>query len=161
MSWVELEGAQAVRVVVDTTEEFLEGAEATVSIDEPGRLSPGPDLELVADLKDLNIWSAALDGSSGNILVGTGPQGELFRVRKSGKVERVSAFIESDVYAVAAGTKGSFFVASSPHGKVFLVDAAGKVEEYFNPKEEFIWSMLMDKKGVLYVATGPAGKFFG
>jgi hypothetical protein len=148
------------RVVIDSTEDFLEGKGASVSIDEPGVLTPGPSISRLADLKDLNIWSAIREAKSGDFILGTGPEGEVFRVRSNGKVMRLSAFIESDVYAVTEGPQGELYVASSPHGKVFRIDGSGKVDEYFNPNEEFIWSMLTNKKGELFVATGSAGKIY-
>jgi hypothetical protein len=153
-------GAQAKRVVVDTAEDFLQGEELSVSVNEPGTLSLGPAIARLADLKDLNLWSAVREPRTGDLILGTGPEGEVFRVRPSGKITRLSAFIESDVYAVALGPKGEIYAASSPRGKIFRIQSSGKVEEYFNPKEEFIWSMVTDKKGNLFVATGPAGKIF-
>jgi len=152
--------AQPERVILDSTEQFLEGKGATVSIDEPGILSTGPAISRLADLKDLNIWAAIRDFKTGDFILGTGPEGEVYRIRSNGKVMRLSAFIESDVYALTQGPKGELYVASSPHGKIFRIDASGKVEEYFNPNEQFIWSIVANKKGELFVATGPSGRIY-
>ncbi|MDZ4788511.1 MAG: WD40 repeat domain-containing protein [Blastochloris sp.] len=155
-----LKATQSERVILDTTEDFLAGKSPSVSIDEPGQLSPGPNISRLADLKDRTIWSAAQDGKTGDIILGTGPEGEVYRVSTKGKVQKLTAFLESDVYAVALGLKGEIYVASSPKGKIFIITSAGKVEEYFNPKEQFIWSMVVNKRGELFVATGSAGKIY-
>lgn len=168
LSGATLAATQPVRVVVDSTDDFFAGRSLGVAIEEPGSLSAGSLTNQLADLKNKTIWSIAQNPLTKNLIIGTGPEGEVFKVKPQKKfftngrpiAQKITAFTESDVYAVTAGLKGEMFIASSPKGKVFRIDASGKIEPYFNPNEQYIWSMAVNPKGELFVATGTSGKIY-
>src|SRR5258708_32373052 len=86
------------------------------------------------------IWSTAMD-AAGNIYLGTGHDGKLFRVSPDGKGSVLYKASELDVTALAIGGDGAIFAATSPDGKVYRVTADGKAEVYFDPADKYIWSL--------------------
>jgi hypothetical protein len=147
------------RETVGSFDDFAQGEPVSVTLAQPGVLKPGAALKQLFDLKDLNVWSGAVDAANGDIYVGTGPKGEVFKIGANGAAVRITKFGESDVYAVARNVKGEVFAASSPKGKIFRM-VGGKAEEYFDTGEEYVWDMIFDKDGNLYAATGGKGKIF-
>jgi sugar lactone lactonase YvrE len=145
------------RVTVGTFDDFAQGEPLSATLTQPGVLKSGATLKEIFDLKDLNIWSGVAD-ADGDLYVGTGPKGEVFRVH-AGEATQVAKFEESDVYAVARNASGEIFAASSPKGKIYRF-ADGHAEEYFNTGEEYVWDLLFDAAGNLYAATGGKGKIF-
>ncbi|MDR2463325.1 MAG: WD40 repeat domain-containing protein [Verrucomicrobiales bacterium] len=146
------------RVTVGNFDDFAQGEPLSVTLAPPGVLKPGPGWKELFDLKDLNIWSGVVDAADGDLYVGTGPKGEVFRVH-DGEATPVAQFEQSDVYAVARNANGEIFAASSPKGKIYRF-ADGHAEEYFNTGEEYVWDLAFDADGNLYAATGGKGKIF-
>ncbi|MDR0532675.1 MAG: hypothetical protein LBH01_01840 [Verrucomicrobiales bacterium] len=147
------------RETVSNFDDFAAGDLVSVTLTQPGVLKPGLATRQLFDLKDLNIWSGVRDSANGDLYIGTGPKGEVYKVGANGEPSLITKFNESDVYAVAQNAKGEVFVASSPKGKIFRI-SGGKAEEYFNTGEEYVWDMVFDKAGNLYAATGGNGKIF-
>jgi hypothetical protein len=143
---------------VNTRADVLKGDARSVSIDENGTISIAPTFAEIYKTEQPYIWSAAVD-PSGNIFLGTGGEGRIYRV-SAGKGALFADLAELNVSALAIGRSGELFAATSPDGKVYRLDAAGKPEVYFDPKEKYIWSMAMMPDGSLAVGTGEGGKIF-
>ncbi len=146
-------------VVLDTYSDFASGRNVSTSLNERGILSPAPQVDKVGDVDAGQIWSV-LPERDGKFLIGTSPDGKLFRMDDSGKSVLVTKFSESHIYATARNPAGDVFVATSPQGKIFKIVPNGKPVVYFEPNEEYIWALLFDKNGVLYAATGTKGRIY-
>ena len=139
--------------------ELLKGEARGVSITDTGVVTLAPNANEVFNTEQAYVWSSAVD-SAGNVYLGTGHDGKLFRIGADGKGALLYKAAELDVTALAVGADGSLFAATSPDGKVYRVTADGKADVYFDPADKYIWSLAILKDGSLAVGTGDNGKLY-
>ena len=144
---------------VNSRADVLKGDARGVSIDDAGTITLAPKLTEIFKTGQSYIWSSVVD-AAGNVYLGTGGDGKIFKVDSSGKGSLFADLAEMNVSAMAIGTAGEIFAATSPDGKVYRVDAAGKADVYFDPKEKYIWSLALLSDGSLAVGTGGEGKIY-
>ncbi|HYX27202.1 MAG TPA: WD40 repeat domain-containing protein [Pyrinomonadaceae bacterium] len=139
--------------------ELLKGEAHGISISDTGDVTLAPDAPQVFNTEQPYIWSSAID-AAGNVYLGTGHDGKLFKIAADGKGGLLFKASELDVTALAIGSDGSIFAATSPDGKVYRVTADGKSEVYFDPEDKYIWSLAVLNDGSLAVGTGDNGKLY-
>ncbi len=139
--------------------ELLKGEARGVSITDTGVVTLAPNVSEVFNTEQAYIWSTAID-SAGNVYLGTGHDGKLFRVGADGKGALLYKSSELDVTALAIAKDGAVFAATSPDGKVYRVTSDGKADVYFDPADKYIWSLAILKDGSLAVGTGDNGKLY-
>src|SRR3989454_1354250 len=144
---------------VNSRAELLKGEARGVSVNDSGVLTLAPALTPLFNTEQAYVWSTAID-SAGNIYLGTGHDGKLFRVSADGKGSLLYKAPELDVTAIAVARDGAVFAATSPDGKVYRVTADGKAEVYFDPSDKYIWSLAILHDGSLAVGTGDSGKLY-
>ena len=139
--------------------ELLKGESRGVSITDTGVVTLAPNVTQLFNTEQAYVWAAAVD-AAGNIYLGTGHDGKLFRVLPDGKGALLYKTSELDVTALAVAGDGAIFAATSPDGKVYRVTGDGKAEIYFDPPDKYIWSLAILKDGSLAVGTGDNGKLY-
>ena len=139
--------------------ELLKGEARGISISDTGLITLAPEANAVFNTEQPYIWSSAID-AGGNVYLGTGHDGKLFRFGADGKGSLLFKASELDVTALAIAKDGSVFAATSPDGKVYRVTADGKSEVYFDPQDKYIWSLAVLNDGSLAVGTGDNGKLY-
>ncbi len=144
---------------VNGRSDVLKGEAKGVSIDQNGTITLAPGFSEVFKTAQPYIWSTAAD-AAGNIFIGTGSDGKIFKVDAAGKGSLFADLAELNVTALAIGKSGELFASTSPDGKVYRLDPNGKAEIYFDPKEKYIWSLAVMADGSLAVGTGEAGKIY-
>ncbi len=144
---------------IDTRGEVLRGEANGVSIDENGAISLAPKLTEIFKTEQPYVWSSATD-ANGNIFLGTGSDGRIFRVSANGAGKLFADLNELNVSALAIGKDNSLYAGTSPDGKVYRVDANGAASVFFDPQEKYIWSLAVAGDGSLLVGTGENGKIF-
>lgn len=144
---------------VNSRAEVMRGDAHGVSIDESGAITLAPKLTEVYRTDQPYVWSAVVD-ATGNVYLGTGGDGKIFRVDASGKGALFTDLTELNVSALALGREGELFAATSPDGKVYRIDSSGKAEVYFDPKQKYIWSLAALPDGSLAVGTGENGRLY-
>jgi hypothetical protein len=144
---------------INSRAELLKGEARGVSVTDSGILTLAPTLSHLFNTDQAYIWSTAMD-AAGNIYLGTGHDGKLFRVSQDGKGSVLYKASELDVTAIAIASDGAVFAATSPDGKVYRVTADGKAEVYFDPADKYIWSLAVLGDGSLAVGTGDNGKLY-
>ncbi len=144
---------------VSTRDDILKGDARGVSIGENGAVSLSPRLTEVYATGQPFIWSSVVD-SAGNVYLGTGGEGRIFRVTPGGQGSLFTDLEGLNVSALAIGPGGELFAATSPDGAVYRISSTGKPERYFDPQEKYIWSLAIMSDGSLAVGTGEAGKIF-
>ena len=144
---------------VNSRVDVLKGDARGVSIDQDGTISLAPKLTEVYKTGQSYIWASAVDGA-GNVFLGTGGDGKVFKVDASGNGTLFCDLTEINVSAIVTGKGGEIYVGTSPDGKVFRIDASGKADVYFDPKEKYIWSLAVLADGSLAVGTGDGGKIY-
>ncbi len=139
--------------------ELLKGDARGVSISDTGVLMLAPKLNEVFNTQQTYIWSSVVD-SQGNVFLGTGHDGRIYKVPSTGTGSLLYDAAELDVTALAIGRDGALYAGTSPDGKVYRITADGKADVYFDPGDKYIWSLAVMADGSLAVGTGDSGKLY-
>lgn len=142
-----------------TWEDWRRGDLNGVSVTGEGELVLAPSFGPVYDTGETLIFSAAAD-AAGNVYLGTGHRGRVFRVRADGEGELLADFAELDVLALTAGRDGTLYAATSPNGRVYRIGNGTEPEVFFDPEDLYIWDLRFDAAGRLLVATGENGVIY-
>src|SRR5215467_6368242 len=143
---------------VRTYDEFRKGKLTNLSLTSDDELILAPRFDMVFNTEQTLVWSAVAD-SKGNVYLGTGHDGKIFKVDASGKGTMIADLSELDVLALAVDAKDVVYAGSSPDGKVYKIEN-GTPKEFFNPHTKYIWSLAFDKQGRLLVGTGDKGVIY-
>ena len=152
-------GGQPTVWEITSRAELLKGEARGVSITDNGVITLAPRLDQVFNTEQPYVWASAID-AAGNVYLGTGHDGKLFKVTPDGKGALLYKAAELDVTALAVAKDGAIFAATSPDGKVYRVTSDGKAEAYFEPGAKYIWSLAVLPDGSLAVGTGDKGKLY-
>jgi hypothetical protein len=143
----------------NSREELLKGEARGVSVTDTGALMLAPRFAQLFDTEQAYIWSTAAD-ERGNVYLGTGHDGRIFRVGADGRGALLYDAAELDVTALVVGRDGALYAGTSPDGKVYRIGADGRAAEYFDPPDKYIWSLAVLADGALAVGTGDTGKLY-
>lgn len=144
---------------INTRAEVLKGDAKGVSISSTGAITLAPKLTEVFKTEQPYVWSSAVD-ANGNVFLGTGSDGRIFRVDANGNGKMFADLNEINVSALAIGKDGALYAGTSPDGKVYRIDQTGNATVFFEPKEKYIWSLAFFNDGSLAVGTGENGKIY-
>jgi hypothetical protein len=142
-----------------TQENLLKGSFSHVSLTPDGKLFLAPAFDLVYDTGQAYIFSMVRD-KAGNLYVGTGDEGKVFKIDPQGKGSLYFQSKELDIFALALDASGALYVGTSPDGKVYKVSGPEQATEFCNPENKYIWAMVFDDAGNLYIGTGPNGTIY-
>jgi len=139
--------------------ELLKGDAKGVSVTDTGMLMLAPNLTELFKTEQAFIWSSALD-SQGNVYLGTGHDGKIYRVSPDGRGSLLYDAAELDVTGLTVGRDGALYAGTSPDGKVYRIKSGGQAQVYFDPPDKYIWSLAIMSDGSLAVGTGDSGKLY-
>src|SRR2546423_13799 len=139
--------------------ELLNGESHGVSVTDAGALMLAPQFTKLFDTEQAYVWSSAAD-PAGNVYLGTGHDGKIFRVGADGKGALLYDAAELDVTAMVVGRDGALYAGTSPDGKVYRITPDGKADVYFDPPGQYIWPLDVTSDGSLAVGTGDTGKLY-
>ena len=142
-----------------TQADFLKGEVDQLSIDEHGRLTLGPELTKLHDAAAPFVWTM-VPGTDGAWFLGTGNDGKVLRVDRSGQGSVFFDSTEMEVHALATAPNGGLYVGTSPDGRIYRVDAKGTAAPFFDPDEKYIWSLIVDGDGNVFAGTGDKGTVY-
>jgi len=142
-----------------TLNDFLRGEVENLSVDGHGRLVLGPATELVAETTAPFLWAMVV-APDGSLYVGSGNEGQVFKIDASGKTSTFFDSTELEVHALALAPDGTLYAATSPEGRVYKIDPTGKGASFFDPEDKYIWSLALDRTGNLYAGTGEKGLIY-
>ena len=151
-----VEAAGPVFWQVSTRADLLKGELSALSVDADGRLLLGPSVSLLDDPGQPYLWTAVED-RSGSLFVGSGKDGKVFRVDRSGKAALFFDAAEPEVHALALLPDGNLLVATAPDGRIYKVDPQGRSTAFFDPSEKYIWALAVDRRGTVLAGTGAPG----
>ena len=144
---------------VNTRTAVLKGDARGISISDTGTITLAPKLTEIFNTEQSYVWSSAID-EAGNVFLGTGSDGRIYRVDASGSGRMFADLNELNVSALAIGRDGALYAGTSPDGKVYRIPANGAPQVFFDPKEKYIWSLAVMSDGSLAVGTGENGKIY-
>jgi sugar lactone lactonase YvrE len=139
--------------------DFQQGKVMGCSIAQEGSITLAPAMKAVYSTDQVLVWSMVKD-SQGNLFLGTGHGGKVFKVDLQNQGKLFYTAKELDVFALAVDAGNNLYVGTSPDGKVYKVAPDGSASEFFNPQAKYIWSMTFDHDGNLFVGTGEQGKIY-
>jgi hypothetical protein len=142
-----------------TQADFLRGDVDQLSIDEHGRLTLGPELTRIHDAAAPFVWTIAA-GADGAWFLGTGNDGKVIKVDRSGQGSLFYDSTEMEVHALAPAPNGGLYVGTSPDGRIYRVDAKGQATTFFDPDDKYIWSLIVDRDGNVFAGTGDKGTVY-
>ncbi|HEX6047658.1 MAG TPA: hypothetical protein VFZ21_00255 [Gemmatimonadaceae bacterium] len=142
-----------------TQADFLRGEVEHLSIDEHGRVMLGPEVERLADPGVPFVW-AMVPAPGGGYFLGTGNDGRVLRVDKSGKSEVFFDSAEMEVHALAPAPDNGLYVGTSPDGRIYKVNAKGEATPFFDPEDKYVWSLAVDRQGNVFAGTGDKGTVY-
>jgi hypothetical protein len=143
---------------IRTYDDFRKGKLTNLSLTSDDELVLGPSFDMVFNTEQTLVWSAVAD-SKGNLYLGTGHDGKIFKVDTAGKGAVLADLTELDVLALAVDNKDVLYAGTAPDGKVYKIEN-GQAKEFFDPKAKYIWSLVFDKQGRLLVGTGDKGVIY-
>lgn len=124
-----------------------------VALSPRGELTLAPSIKMLAETGEPLIWAMVADGQ-GNLYVGTGNEGKVFRIGPNGSSSLVFDAEEPEVYALALARDGTLYVAPSPGGTIVLISPGAKERVLATLPCTYIWALVVDDRGALYAATG-------
>ncbi|HKP11311.1 MAG TPA: hypothetical protein VJZ91_04345, partial [Blastocatellia bacterium] len=141
-------------------DDVVKGDARGVSIAENGAVTLAPAYTLVYDTKEAYIWSSTTD-AAGNIYLGTGHDGKIFKVDSAGAGRLLYDAPELDVTALTTDAQGNLYAATSPEGKIYKITPAGQQSVFYDPSDKYIWSLAYDANtSTLYAGTGDKGVIY-
>ena len=144
---------------VSTEAEFLQGDVENLSIDAYGRLTLGPAVTTVYESSAPFLWTL-VGAADGSVFIGSGNEGQVFRVDAQGRSRLFFDAEELEVHAIALAPGGGIYAATSPDGRIYKVDATGSSSVFFDPPDKYIWSLLVDAAGNIFAGTGDKGVIY-
>jgi len=139
-----------------TQDDLLEGDLDHMSLSSEGKLFVSRKFDMIFDTGESYIFSMVRD-KKGNLYVGTGDNGKVFRIDPEGKGSLFFQAEEINIFAMDVDSSGNLYVGTSPDGKVYRVTGPNQATEYFDVKEKYIWSLVFDENDNLYIGTGGGG----
>ena len=137
-------------------EDFSKGKLNQISLHSDGYLLAAPALETLAELDAPILWDAQSD-SKGNLYVGTGNQGVVYKVDPEGEVTTIFEPNRLMTRALALDDKDQLYVSVSPDGTLYRISREGAVEVVLKLPDDYIWDLLFGEDHMLYVASGSHG----
>lgn len=145
---------------ISKQDDVLKGDARGVSIAENGAITLAPAFTLVYDTKEAYIWSSTTD-SAGNIYLGTGHEGRIFKVEPGGAGRLLYDAAELDVTALVTDPQGNLYAGTSPNGKIYKITPGGQQSVFSDPGDKYIWSLAFDPAtSTLYAGTGDKGVIY-
>src|SRR2546423_13927966 len=116
----------------DSRAELMSGEAHGVSVTDTGALMLAPQFTQVFNTEQAYVWSSTAD-AAGNVYLGTGHDGEIFRVGADGQGSLLYDPAEVDVTALLLRRHRAPHARTSPGGKVYRATPGGKADDYFDP----------------------------
>ncbi len=120
------------------------------------RLGPDGTASTVFETAEQNVHAVHPYGA-GEALVGTSPDGALFRVG-SGRSEQVFDPDDRYIWAIAADAAGNRLVATGDAGRIYHLSPDGEASVFYEADASHVLALARDAEGNLLAGTGTPGQ---
>jgi len=129
-----------------------------VAIAGDGRITLGPGRADLAKIPADVVWSLAV--RDGNVFVGTGTEGVIYKVSAKGEVSRFLSTGKLNVHALAFDRDGNLYAATSPNGKLFRVTPDGSGKVLYDSESTYLWCIALGPDGTIYAGAGSPARVY-
>ncbi len=145
----------------ESFEEFQQGEAQDVTLTQTGEITLAPELQEILTLQgsDLTVWALEED-SRGNVYVGTGEQGKIFKITPRGEVSLFFDSPEIGILSLAIDEQDNVYAGTTPDGLIYKIASDGTPSTFFMTEEAYVWALEFGANNILYAGTGESGKIF-
>lgn len=152
---------EQMRIAASTPAEMQNGEAEGIAVTSLGRLFLAPRVGPLGKAfpggPASHVFAASAD-NAGNVFLGTGPDGQVVKVTRSGDQQVFFRVDEPLVTAVLVLPTGALLVASAPGGKVYKVGPDGKGSVWCRTDERYVWALAAGANDSILAATGEHGR---
>lgn len=160
--WVSLAHSTQTEIwTTSTFEEFQYGESEQVTLTKTGEITLAPQSQEILALQgnDLIVWAMGED-SKGNLYVGTGEQGRIFKIAPDGEESIFFDSPEIGIISLAVDAEDNVYAGSAPDGVIYKITPGGSQTTFFMTEEHYVWALVFGPDNILYAGTGESGKIF-
>jgi hypothetical protein len=152
---------EQMRLAASTPIEMQVGEAQGMAITSLGRIFPSPRMTPLGTSAAAGfpsqVFAAAAD-DAGNVFLGTGPDGEVVKVTRTGERSLVVRLDEPLVTALLPLAGRDLLAAAAPGGKIYKVRADGSRSLWCETGERYVWALSAHKDGSIFAVTGDRGR---
>ena len=141
--------------------ELSHGEGAGIAVTSKGRLYLAPKIvPLTTNLGvgfPSQVFATVVD-ASGNVFLGTGPDGQVIRVSATGNATIHYRTDEPLVTALLPLPGGGLLAATAPGGKIYRIHPDGTGTVWSDTDERYVWALASRDDGTVLAATGDRGR---
>ena len=141
------EGSHTTAEVAAAQEGAKPGEKARPSVD----VDPSYSGSVYFDPKTKYIWALALD-REGQLYIGTGDRGEIFRVDRTGNGSLFFKSDEAQIRALDFDNAGNLIAGTDGSGLIYRISPAGQGFVLYSAPKKEITALAVDKQGNIYAA---------
>jgi len=141
------EGSHTTAEVAAAQEGAKPGEKARPSVE----VDPSYSASVYFDPKTKYIWALALD-RQGQLYIGTGDRGEIFRVDRSGNGSLFFKSDEAQIRALEFDKAGNLIAGTDGSGLIYRISPAGQGFVLYSAPKKEITALAVDKQGNIYAA---------
>ena len=141
------EGSHTTAEVAAAQEGATPGAQPRPSVE----VEPSYSASVYFDPKTKYIWTLALD-AQGQLYIGTGDRGEIFRVDRSGQGGLFFKSDEAQIRALTFDRAGNLIAGTDGSGLLYRISPGGEGFVLYSAPKKEITALAIDREGNLYAA---------
>jgi len=141
------EGSHTTAEVAAAQEGATPGEKPRPSVD----VDPSYSASVLFDPKTKYIWALALD-RQGQLYIGTGDRGEIFRVDRSGNGSLFFKSDEAQIRALDFDQLGNLIAGTDGSGLIYRISAQGEGFVLYSAPKKEITALAVDRQGNIYAA---------
>ena len=141
------EGSHTTAEVAAAQEGAKPGEKARPSVD----VDPSYSASVYFDPKTKYIWALALD-RQGQLYIGTGDRGEIFRVDRSGNGSLFFKSDEAQIRVLTFDNAGDLIAGTDGSGLIYRISPSGQGFVLYSAPKKEITALAIDKQGNIYAA---------
>jgi hypothetical protein len=149
------------RTWVEGPASLARGSADGVAVSRRGILSLAPEISRLGEEsppgRPQQVWAMTAD-RSGNIFLGTGPDGRILKITPAGAQTLLYTVDEPLVTALAIGPDGDLLAGTAPRGRIYRIRADGSGEVWVETGERYVWSLAPAGGGAVWAGTGERGR---